>query len=109
MCLSSPQRLVERSETKATGEESTARAATASPSDRLFGKVAGDPGGSRTPNLVLRTDLLYPVELRGHVSRETSGVFCPSKRRKILFHSAVLYYQSREKYNVVTYNGQYAD
>ncbi len=26
----------------------------------------GDPGGSRTHNLLLRTELLYPVELPGH-------------------------------------------
>lgn len=31
-------------------------------------RETGAPGGSRTPNLILRTDLLYPVELREHVS-----------------------------------------
>lgn len=28
----------------------------------------GTPGGTRTPNLVVRTHLLYPIELPGHAA-----------------------------------------
>jgi hypothetical protein len=28
--------------------------------------LIGTPGGTRTPNLMVRTHLLYPVELPGH-------------------------------------------
>ena len=47
----------------------------------------GDPGRTRTPNLLIRSQLLYPVELRNHapwnediilISLISSAQFCAS-------------------------------
>ena len=35
-------------------------------SPKLCAKASGTPGGSRTPNLLIRSQTLYPVELRAH-------------------------------------------
>jgi hypothetical protein len=43
----------------------------------------GDPGGSRTPNPQIRSLMLYPVELRGHLVATSGG-------RRRFYHSAAL-------------------
>ena len=37
----------------------------------------GDPGRTRTPNILIRSQVLYPVELRDRSSKQ---FYCPRKR-----------------------------
>ena len=42
--------------------------------DNIFlRRVNGTPGGTRTPGLLLRRQLLYPPELLAHISRQKTG------------------------------------
>ena len=40
--------------------------------DWIFGGVYGAPGAIRTPDLLVRSQLLYPAELRAHITRSTT-------------------------------------
>ena len=52
-----------------------------SPSNFIFepefsiGSSVGDPGGSWTHNLLLRTELLYPIELPSQICIHPNGAF----------------------------------
>ncbi len=43
---------------------------------------SGTPGGTRTPNLVVRTHLLYPVELPGHTHEANLRFFSSLRATK---------------------------
>src|SRR3546814_6225326 len=46
----------------------------------LFSGDCGAPGKIRTPNLLIRSQMLYPVELRAH-GKAYSSVFAAARRR----------------------------
>ena len=45
-----------------------------------FNEKDGDPGRTRTPNLLIRSQLLYPVELRNHLPYNGKPQRQPNKR-----------------------------
>ncbi len=36
--------------------------------------VNGDPGGIRTPDLLIRSQVLYPAELRSHLNHHLNSI-----------------------------------
>ncbi len=52
-------------------------------------KLRGTPGGVRTPNLLVRSQVLYPVELQAHEQRreEKAHLTRPNPSRQVLSNS----------------------
>lgn len=47
-------------------------------------EISGDPAGTRTPNLLIRSQLLYPVELRDRNAKGTTDMLSTVLKNSLL-------------------------